>query len=298
MIATLLCNAVLVAALAPLVACLSALIRRPAVAHWLWLAVLVKFFMPAIVVVPLSVDLFSWWIGPSGQPTHLGAACFLIWILGSSIVTLRLLRRAELFRQLVARRGDIHDPGGDLAKEVDAGGPWFPTPQVLLVEAVHSPMLCGIAHASWILFPKDLWFALSTDARKTLLAHELAHFRRGDGGIRFFEFLATAVFWWHPMLWWTKRGLELCGEDCCDAIAAADNPREYAQAMLVTLDFLCEPSAFRPLASSCLLQNGNDLQRRMKRILDQSVDVSIPIAHKIFVAIFYLLVCTVSLSLQ
>ena len=81
-----------------------------------------------------------------------------------------------------------------------------------------------------------------------LVAHELAHFRRRDHWVRWLEAVVLAVYWWHPVAWWARRGLRAAEERCCDAWAVwllDGNARSYGETLLVTVDFL---SARRPAA--------------------------------------------------
>lgn len=142
-------------------------------------------------------------------------------------------------------------------------------PQVLIVGAQLSPMLWGYGSRLRLLFPADLASRLSPDARGTLLAHELAHYCRGDHWIRLLELLVTGVFWWHPVVWFARRQIEESEEECCDAWVVTElshPPRRYAEALLDTIDFLCDmPKPLPPLASG--LGPAAFLRRRLTRIM-------------------------------
>ena len=92
-----------------------------------------------------------------------------------------------------------------------------------------------------LILPRELWKSLDDHQRATLIIHELAHLRRGDHHLRFFELLVTALYWWHPVLWWARRALRDVEEQCCDAWvvwALPDAAKSYAETLLETLDFL------------------------------------------------------------
>src|SRR5437773_1721665 len=96
------------------------------------------------------------------------------------------------------------------------------------------PPLCGPA-------PRRPWRRPA--ARATLIAHELAHYRRGDHWVRVFELVVSGIFWWNPVVWWARRQIEIAEEECCDAWVIEqfpDTPRWYAEALLETIDFLSE----------------------------------------------------------
>ena len=64
------------------------------------------------------------------------------------------------------------------------------------------PMLWGFGSRTRLLFPERLLETLNASSQDTLLAHELAHYRRGDQWVRLLELFVTALFWWHPVVWW------------------------------------------------------------------------------------------------
>jgi beta-lactamase regulating signal transducer with metallopeptidase domain len=126
-------------------------------------------------------------------------------------------------------------------------------PPVLIVRDVISPMLWGIGRNTRLLFPFNLLNRIDNGARATLVAHELAHYRRGDHWVRAFELVVSGLFWWHPVVWWARRQIEIAEEECCDAWVIEqfpDTPRWYAEALLETLDFLAEAALVLPPAAA------------------------------------------------
>ena len=142
-------------------------------------------------------------------------------------------------------------------------------PQVLIVNAMVSPMLWGCGSRAKLLFPSDLADRLDDNARATLLTHELAHFARGDHWVRLLELFATALFWWHPVVWWARHRIEEAEEECCDAWVVSqfpDTPRQYAEALLDTIDFLCESRPPLPPVA-CGLGHAHFIRHRLTRIM-------------------------------
>ncbi len=142
-------------------------------------------------------------------------------------------------------------------------------PRVLVVDATVSPMLWGCGSRARLLFPAALAERLDDEARATLLTHELAHFRRGDQWVRLLELIATGLFWWHPVVWWARRQIEEAEEECCDAWVISEfpkTPRQYAEALLDTIDFLCETRYTLPPIASGFGQS-QFLRRRLIMIM-------------------------------
>jgi beta-lactamase regulating signal transducer with metallopeptidase domain len=153
-------------------------------------------------------------------------------------------------------------------------------PAVRMVPGPVSPMLWALAGRPLLLLPISLWARLREGQRDALIAHELAHLRRGDHCARRLELLATALFWWHPVVWWARRELRAAEEECCDAWVVWLLPRaarEYALALLETVDFV---SDVRPALSLAASGSGhvNHLRRRLAMILHAKTPRALPVA--------------------
>jgi bla regulator protein blaR1 len=192
-----------------------------------------------------------------------------LWILGSVGWVLMQLWHAMRFEWLLTARTTV--PAGlkaqadDVAQQLDLSAP----PGIRVVEATMSPMLWGFGGWAKLVFPAGLAQRLQDHSRATLIAHEYAHFVRGDHYVRLLEFVATAFFWWHPILWVARVQIEQAEEECCDAWVVSKFPkshRQYAEALLDTIDFLCEKRrALPPIASG--LGYAPFLRRRLTQIM-------------------------------
>src|SRR5262249_57436236 len=99
--------------------------------------------------------------------------------------------------------------------------------------------------------------------------HELAHWRRRDHWVRWLELAALTLYWWCPLVWWAKEQLQQSEEECCDAWVVAALPgaaRDYALALVETVDFLSGARAVLPPAASGL-GHVHLLRRRVTMIL-------------------------------
>jgi beta-lactamase regulating signal transducer with metallopeptidase domain len=147
------------------------------------------------------------------------------------------------------------------------------SPRVWLVNGPVSPLLWAGFGRPRVLLPADLTARLDGRRRAALLAHELAHLRRGDHLVRWLELTATAACWWHPLVWLARRGLREAEEQCCDAWVVWALPaarRAYADALVDTVDFLSSGCpALPPLASG--LGTVRHLKRRVVMIMQGKV---------------------------
>lgn len=132
-----------------------------------------------------------------------------------------------------------------------------------------SPMLWTLGRATRLLLPTGLLDRLPADQLATLLAHELAHWRRRDDRVRWLEFVVLALYWWCPLVWWARRELHQAEEECCDAWVVSilpDSAKTYALALVETVDFLSDAPADLPLLASGL-GRVRLLKRRLTMIL-------------------------------
>jgi beta-lactamase regulating signal transducer with metallopeptidase domain len=176
-----------------------------------------------------------------------------IWLAGSAatlvLTCYRIVRFQLLLRLALPASEEVQDWVDELARGVGLAR----TPGVWLVAAKLSPMLWVLGRRPRLIIPIDLWKGLDHQERATLIVHELAHLKRGDHRVRFFELALTVIYWWHPVLWWVRRALRNVEEQCCDAWVIWAFPHAakcYAETLLETLDFLNQADHSEPLLAS------------------------------------------------
>ncbi|WP_162670494.1 M56 family metallopeptidase [Gemmata massiliana] len=275
--------------------------RSPSVRHAAWLLVPLKLLTPPLVPVPLPV-LPTAWGAPAeaptiraviAAPTHAVAVPaeaadapgswerlrphgtaewgIAVWVTGALTWFAWQGRRVLRFRRRVLRAcaapPEIAAAAARVATALGIARP----PAVKTTTGIGSPMLWGWGRGAVVLFPRELLARLSADARDTLLAHELAHYLRRDHWVRVLEFVASGLYWWHPAVWFARRGTEAAEEECCDAwvvCGLAASPRRYAEALLATVDF--EAELRRPCLPPGACAAGHDarlLRRRLAALL-------------------------------
>jgi hypothetical protein len=142
-------------------------------------------------------------------------------------------------------------------------------PEVWVLPGPLSPMLWVLGRTPRLLVPGGLLGRLDEVQRQTLLAHELAHWRRRDHWVRWLELVVLAFYWWCPLVWWARRHLQEAEEECCDAWVVWLMPeaaRGYALALVETLDFMASARiALPPVASG--IGHVRLLKRRLKMIM-------------------------------
>ena len=86
-------------------------------------------------------------------------------------------------------------------------------------EAVSGPMTLGLLRPAVLLPPEG--------AAPAALRHELYHIKRRDVAYKGLLFLACALHWFDPLVWWMLRVADRDVEACCDAAVVAGQDGSY-----------------------------------------------------------------------
>ena len=264
---------------------------RPAWSAAIWLVVMVKFVLPwgpampwslsdliaylrheeagpALTMVPTAVaPVVSGSIAPAIGWLVLAA----IWATGTAIV---------LARTLVAQRHAVRDarraaPAPAFAQSLLvtlAATLRVRTPRLVVGDAATGPYVVGLVRSIIVVPP-----ALLEDESllRAALLHELAHVRRRDAIGRYVQMLATAVFFFWPVVRIAGRRLDLAREAACDAWAleASDVPRPAYARLLVRM------AALRTAAASGLA-SPRSLDARVAAVLGPPIRARMTLVHK------------------
>ncbi len=281
--ALLLSNVVLAAALAVLVFVFTRLWRNPQIAHALWLMVLVKLVTPPLIHLPMpyfgvassqdsvgaeasdvlrrssekpadpatssETTLVVWGSLPAHFPEWLLCLSGVGTLFFASVAFARHRRLLQVFAAAETPAATLMDDATKVARQIGLAR----CPPLRVTDALVCPLVSIGYRQQIVLFPLRLLAEFSRDQTRTVLAHELAHIRRGDHWVRCFELLVLALFWWNPVAWWASRKLRQAEEECCDAWvvwALPDCRRSYGQALLQAVEFVTEGRSVIPIAGA------------------------------------------------
>ena len=152
-------------------------------------------------------------------------------------------------------------------------------PEILVLPDLAPPMLWFLGRAK-LLLPGRLVSNADRLGLRAILAHELAHLRRGDHWVRRLDFFAGLIWWWNPVYWLTRERLSTEAELACDEWAirtVPDGRVSYAEALLDvcrTLSTTRSPAPALGVAGA-----GRFLERRVNMILQNHAPsrISVPV---------------------
>ena len=189
-----------------------------------------------------------------------------LYLIGVTASLVRLFWAYGTCRRLVRTSELIHEPGAEclLADVAAAQSHAWPLPQLRSSASVAVPMTVS-AGEPVILFP-DNWRAWDGMKLRAVLAHELAHIRRGDWLVTLGASLNRAVFWFNPLAWWLERHLSALAEQASDdaALGCVNDAPLYARTVL---DFAAALQTGRRLNYGVAMARTAKVSRRIDRIL-------------------------------
>jgi TonB family protein len=142
------------------------------------------------------------------------------------------------------------------------------TPRLLISLKIEVPMAIGWLKPI-VLLPASMVSGLSTPQLEMLLLHELAHIRRHDYLVNFFQTLVEILLFFHPAVHWVSKQMrnerEYCSDDiavqhCGDAVA-------YAHTLADTAS-LCTKAHHHTIPNMAMAASGGDLKQRVIRLVD------------------------------
>jgi bla regulator protein BlaR1 len=195
---------------------------------------------------------------------------FGVWLLGSLVLITangrRILRFHLLTRDAEPAPQWLVEEASKIAARVGVC-----LPPIQVSSRLASPLLWCLG-SPVLLLPVKLVDSLGTNRWRGILAHELAHIRRGDPWVSRLELFAAVVWWWNPLFFWIRRRLDAEAELACDAWVVATLPRErltYAESLIEVCSTL--PLVRNPAPSLGVAGAGRFFERRLTMILTDRV---------------------------
>ena len=124
------------------------------------------------------------------------------------------------------------------------------------------PVACGLGRRL-ILLPESAQ-AWTEERRRAVLLHESAHLRRGDCWALLAAEIATAIYWFHPLVWYAARAIRREQEHAADdhVLRSGVFPSHYAHELIQIARDKRAPALMAGAVTR------SDLAARIKAILD------------------------------
>ncbi len=224
---------------------------------------------PAVsVLVPLT-QAASDLTDSSSRFTSWRALLAGLWLAGALAGLVALGREVWAVRRL--RRSAASVPADDAARAYgDLPGRFglAAAPPLKISTAVSGPQVVGLARPQILLPPEGL-ADLGRPELGMLLAHELAHVRRGDLWLGWVPALTQKLFFFHPLAALAVREYSLAREAACDSEVLrllGSAPQEYGRMLLRWGVALRETG----LAAAGASSSARNLKRRLEMLHDAS----------------------------
>jgi beta-lactamase regulating signal transducer with metallopeptidase domain len=242
----------------------------------------------ALVIVAAS-DQFSVWASP--LPERAALVRFIVWTwLATSVVlagaqTVRIIRFRRRLLAAIPAPDDLIDEAGWISRQLGISAP-----ELLVVPDLGTPLLWCLGRPQ-LLLPARLVKTLPLDRWRGILAHELAHLRRGDHWVSRLELAAGLFWWWNPVYWLARTRLDAEAELACDAWVVWALPKDRLTYAEVLFDICTTFSMAKPPAPTLSVAgSGRFFERRLTMILRGDVPCRLTPAG--LLGAFVLLFCT------
>lgn len=202
----------------------------------------------------------------------IGTALAILWGIGSALCLLVLLvgmGRVRAFRRRLSQRGSsgLDASAVRAAHRVGLAKP----PRVYVSSRVTSPMVIGLFRPV-IVVPVGMEDQCTPAQLEDALVHECAHVARRDQFLGLAQRLASALFWWWPLVHALNSRLSNSREELCDnyVLQGEGDGFRFAE-LLVTLAETAVTRQSLPTAVG-MFGNSHRLEGRIRRLLNKEVN--------------------------
>lgn len=230
---------------------------HPALRCWLWRIAYIKMFLSSLWIIPLRIPVFPPLqelaatlaglanLGPDIQWIHINQAnfqqhasrfsfffdirfWFSLWVFGAVFFGCRLFFGWRQKQKIVRNCYEVDHPNltqpySQFTKQLKL----YRQPQLLVSDAINSPLLTGIFRPKLIL-PVAIVNQYTEEEIKLIIAHELAHLKRCDLLWNWLPTFIQGLFFFNPLIWLVHREWLRVQEICCDRLAI-----HFSQAMAI-----------------------------------------------------------------
>ncbi|MHB8521610.1 MAG: M56 family metallopeptidase [Limisphaerales bacterium] len=187
-----------------------------------------------------------------------GLVCLVAWVCRRSLFVARML-------------SETTEPSNKLQKLLESCRRQLGITRAIslrITSTAGSPAICGLFKPV-ILIPSFLPETLTESGMRSVLLHELAHYRRSDLWIGHAQTVLQLFYWYNPLLWLANNAIRRVREQAVDEMVLVEM-QEEAEAYPATLLQVAKLAQARPALSLGLvgiLEPGSGLKERIHHIL-------------------------------
>lgn len=200
----------------------------------------------------------------------LGAALLLLWGLVTTLLTLLLATRIARFHRIIRSATPASGPLMQEVNRLRAQMRIRRPVNALITENDLSPAVYGVFRPR-ILLPRTVIEGLSGEQLSAVIAHELAHVKRGDTWVNWLQLLLGIAYFFHPLVWYANRKMRMEREQACDDLTLVTlglNRDGYAQSLVSVAERVSVAALFTP-AQVGVVETKIHLAKRLRRILNE-----------------------------
>ena len=250
--------------------------------------------LPASAVAEPTVASAPLWQGEIGPvagvaveaampwPSPLGLAV-LVWLVGGLFVSGRLVLGVMTLDRWTSEGQAVTCPAWRAALDRLCSGR---RPRLVTSARLPGPLSWGVPPGTILLDPASLSDPRTADA---VLAHELAHLKRGDWLFLVLSRLALALFWFNPLVWMLHAALVSRTEEAADAAAVSRVDRQTYAHALVRLASQPVANAALPWSSTAMAGDARSLKKRIDCLMTDHTPHARPLTVAVTVAALSLL---------
>lgn len=163
--------------------------------------------------------------------------------------------------------------------------------------AIGSPAICGGLRPV-ILIPPALADHLDESEMRSVLLHELAHFKRGDLWVNHAQIVLQLVYWYHPLLWLANAKIRQVREQAVDEMVLVEM-RQEAEGYPATLLHVAKLGLERPMAAIGLmgiLEPRRGLTQRIRHMVNRPLPRTARIGRRGLAAVLLLALVAVPMA--
>ena len=202
------------------------------------------------------------------------AIALAVYAAGVLLLAVRLVADHLAARRLVRASERIFDEEWTAAVDAAASALGVTKPvRLLRAPAQAMPMVVGLRRPAILVSnDADAW---TTERRRAVILHEMAHVQRRDCFTQTLASLARAVYWPHPGVWWAARRLQVEREFACDdrVLALGTEANGYANDLL---EIAYSLGARRAPALAVTMARRGQLEGRLLAVLDAARNRATP----------------------